>query len=66
MDVGVAFPPGAQPAELVQPAGGALHRLALAARAEAVRGAAPGEDRGDAAFSRLSAVCAVVVGTVGP
>jgi hypothetical protein len=30
-----------------------------------MRGATPGDDRGDAAFGQLSTVFAVVVGTVG-
>ena len=65
MEVGAVFPAGAQPAELVQPADCPLDRPALPAQARAVRDAAPGDDRSDAAGGQLPAVAGVIIGLVG-
>src|SRR5512135_2944593 len=65
VEVGAAFPSGAQPAELVQPGQSALDRPTLPAQSGAVRGAAAGNDRGDPAGSQCPAVGEVVVAAVG-
>ena len=65
MDVGVAFPADAEPAEVVQPGEGALDDPAPAAQPRAVLGAVARDDRLDAPAPQRPAVAVVVVAAVG-
>ncbi len=65
MDVAAVLVAGAQPLEGVQPGEAALDHPALLAQARAVRDAAAGDPRGDAAGAQLSAVTVVVVAAIG-
>jgi hypothetical protein len=65
MQLGVAFPAVAQPAELVQPGEGALDHPAERAEPGAARGAAAGDDRLDAARGQRAPVRVEVIAAVG-
>jgi hypothetical protein len=65
MDVGAALVASAESLEGVQPGEAALDHPALLAQPGAVRDAAAGDARGDAALPKLAAVDVVVIAAVG-
>jgi hypothetical protein len=65
VDVAAPLVAGAQPLEGVQPGEAALDDPAVAAQPGAVRDAAAGDPRSDAAGAQLAAVDVVVVAAVG-
>src|SRR3954470_704847 len=65
VQLGPAFPAQPEAAKEVQPGEGSLDDPAQLAQARAVLGAAPGDDRLDAALAELATVLVVVIATVG-
>ena len=65
MQVGSYFVAVAQPLELVEPGESALYHPPSLAQSGAVRGATPGDLRGDSSAAQESAVLVVVVATAG-